>query len=338
MTIAEIFNNESTINFTKSWRVTLPLSLLISVASAILILVAGFNLSIDFEGGGIYEVKVPESVTVSQARDALTQKDVRIQIVKDASGASSVRVQTGPANLADSDQIVTELATLSGLTKDDVSINEVGPTWGDQITKKAVRAVIFFFAAVAIYLSLTLEWQMAAGAVFAVIHDLLLTAGVYAILRFEVSPATVIALLTIMGYSLYDTVVVYDKVRENDAENVGKRAVPYAELVNQSMNQVLMRSINTTLTTVLPVVSMLVIGGIFLGGGTLRDFALALFIGLLAGTYSSIFVASPLLVWLKDRGSALSRGRSESAKASESKTSKRTPSSAKRSGPSGLPR
>ncbi len=325
MTLREIFNNTSTIDFRRPWKITLPLAALVSVISAVLIFVVGFNLSIDFEGGGIYEVEVPDSVTVESAREVIKETDVRIQIIQNADGVSSVRVQTGAEQMENTDQILGELVELSGLTVDDVSINEVGPTWGDQITNKALRAMLFFFIAVGIYLSLSLEWQMALSAVIAVVHDLLLIAGVYVVVRFEVSPATVIALLTIMGYSLYDTVVVYDKVKENENENIGKDSVPYADLVNTSMNQVLMRSINTTLTTVLPVLSMLIIGGLFLGGGTLRDFALALFLGLLSGTYSSVFVATPILVWLKNK---LPTSEPVAAK----------PKSMKPTGPTGLPR
>ncbi len=327
MTMRDIFNNESTIDFRPSWRFSLPLAGAVSAVCAVLIVFVGFNLSIDFEGGGIYEVQVPEGVTVAEARDAIAETEVRIQVVQDDAGASFVRVQTGAAELENSDQLVSELVALSGLTPDDVSINEIGPTWGDQITSKALRALVFFFVAVAVYLWLSLEWQMAVGAVVAVIHDLLLTAGVYVIVRFEVSPATVIALLTIMGYSLYDTVVVYDKVKENESANSGRNPEPYAELVNRSMNQVLMRSINTTLTTVLPVLSMLVVGGLFLGGATLRDFALALFIGLLAGTYSSVWVASPMLVWLRER-----------MPTAEPDNAKAKPKSIKPTGPTGLPR
>ncbi len=325
MTLRDIFDNRSDIDFQPSWKFSLPIAGLVSVIAAILILAVGFNLSIDFEGGGIYEVQVEDDVTVESARQIVTETDVRIQIVQNADGDSYVRVQTGAEQLENADQILDELVELSGRSIDDVTRNEVGPTWGDQITNKALRALLLFFVAVALYLSLTLEWEMAVGAIAAVIHDLLLTAGVYVIVRFEVSPATVIALLTIMGYSLYDTVVVYDKVRENDAENLGKGAVEYSELVNTSMNQVLMRSINTTLTTVLPVVSMLIIGGFFLGGATLRDFGLALFIGLLAGTYSSIFVASPVVVWLK-------------SKLPERAPVDAKPKSMKPTGPTGLPR
>jgi preprotein translocase subunit SecF len=159
---------------------------------------------------------------------------------------------------------------------------------------------VAFFVVVAIYLAIRLEPKMAFGAVVAVVHDLILTVAIYALFGFEVSPATIIALLTILGYSLYDTVVVFDKVLENDAE-AGAKRTDYPGLVNRSMNQVLMRSINTTITTILPVASMLIIGAFLLGGDSLRGFAIALMIGLFLGAYSSIFLAAPLLVWIKER-------------------------------------
>ena len=243
---------------------------------------------------------VPEDVTVADGRAAVDLVEGRVQRIEDPDEGTFLRVQSGTADIQRSPEIVAALAELGGVSVDEVSVSTVGPTWGDQITGKAVRALVLFFIAVAAYLAWRLEWRMAVGALVAVVHDLLITAGVYALFGFEVSPATVIALLTILGYSLYDTVVVYDKVLENVDTPVAD-GVSHTELINRSMNQVLMRSINTTITTVLPVLSMLVIGGVFLGGATLREFALALFIGLILGTYSSIFVAAPVLAWLKER-------------------------------------
>ena len=299
--ISDIFAGRSSIDFRPKWRISLAVSGALVLISILLLLTRGLNLSIDFEGGGIWEGPVAESVTVADARDAITAAgtDARLTIVN-TSGGNLMQVQAGSAALADSDEIVQQLADLGGVSPDEVNASEIGPTWGDQITSKAVRALILFFIAVAFYLAWRLEWRMAIGALAAVVHDLVIVAGVYSLFGFEVSPATVIALLTILGYSLYDTVVVYDKVLENDRGILGERLEP-GELVSASMNQVLMRSINTTITTVLPVLSMLVIGGVLLGGTGLRDFALALFIGLISGTYSSIFVAAPLLVWLKER-------------------------------------
>lgn len=329
MSIRDIFDNKSTIDFRPIWRFTLPGSIVAAVLAGLIIVVIGFNLSIDFRGGGIYEVPVDASVTVADARAAISETDVRIQIVQSADGQSSVRVQTGAENLANSATILADLAELSGRSIDEISLNEVGPTWGQEITGKALRALVLFFLAVGIYLSLTLAWEMAVGALIGVIFDLVITAGVYAILRFEVSPATVVALLTIMGYSIYDVVVVFDKIKENLAQGETK-TMSYAELVNTSVNQVMMRSFNAALTTVLPVFSMLVIGGLFLGGATLRDFGLALFIGLLTGTYSSLFLSVPFLIWIHTRMEAR-RG----ATAPAQTRAKRTMGG---SGPTGLPR
>ncbi len=299
-TIATILNGKADFDFAPMWKRSLPISAALAVVSLVLLFTVGLNRSIEFEGGGIFEVPVDESIQVEDARSAISDSTARIQRVDDPDGGAFIRVQTGVDALGSSSVLVEELAELGGVTVDDVSINEVGPTWGEQITEKAVRALVFFFVAVLLYLSVRLEWRMGVGAVVAVVHDLLLIAGLYAAFQFEVSPATVIALLTIMGYSLYDTVVVFDKVLEK-AEEAGAMADGYTALVSRSMNQVLMRSINTTITTVLPVASMLIIGSVLLGGATLRDFALALFIGLLLGTYSSIFVAAPVLAILKER-------------------------------------
>lgn len=298
--LGDIVAGRSTIDFRPKWRVSLAVSGFLVVASILLLVLRGLNLSIDFEGGGIWEVPVSDDVTVADARDAVTAAgEARITLVS-TSSQSIIQVQSGTAALERSEEIIGQMAELAGTSRDEVSVSQIGPTWGEQITSKAIRALVFFFIAVALYLAWRLEWRMAIGALVAVVHDLVLVAGVYSLFGFEVSPATVIALLTILGYSLYDTVVVYDKVLENDRGLLGERLEP-AELVSVSMNQVLMRSINTTVTTVLPVVSMLIIGSFLLGGAGLRDFALALFIGLLSGTYSSIFVAAPILVQLKER-------------------------------------
>ena len=294
-----LYQGETNIDFRPLWRRSTIASATAALISLVLLVVFGLSLSIDFEGGGVWEVPVGESVTVADGRAAAGLDDAKVQLVVDPDNRF-IRVQSGTADIDRSPEIVAALAALGEVEPDDVSVSTVGPTWGSQITSKAVRALVLFFVAVAGYLAWRLEWRMAIGALVAVVHDLAITAGIYALFRFEVSPATVIALLTILGYSLYDTVVVYDKVLENQNSPLGD-GVTHTELINRSMNQVLMRSINTTITTVLPVASMLIIGGVFLGGATLADFALALFIGLLLGTYSSIFVAAPALAWLKER-------------------------------------
>ncbi|MFV0525701.1 MAG: protein translocase subunit SecF [Acidimicrobiales bacterium] len=299
----QLYRGTNRFDFVPVWRRSLAASTALAVASLILVLVHGLNLSIDFQGGGVWEVPLPadSTATVADARAAAgASTDARVQLVEDAGGQRYVRVQSGTADLDRSDQIVEGLSTLAGVPPDQVAVSTVSPTWGDEITGKALRALGLFFVAVALYLAWRLEWEMAVGALVAVVHDLALTVGVYSLFGFEVTPGTVIALLTILGYSLYDTVVVYDKVLENEHSPLADD-LTHQELINLSMNQVLMRSINTTITTVLPVASMLVVGGFFLGGASLRDFALALFIGLLLGTYSSIFIAAPILVVLKNR-------------------------------------
>jgi preprotein translocase subunit SecF len=299
-TLQRLYRGETNIDFRPLWKRSIVVSATLVLVSVILLLVRGLNLSIDFEGGGVWVVPVADTVTVADGRAAVDLDEARVQLIEDPEQGTFLRVQSGTADIDRSPEIVASLAELGDVSVDEVSVSTVGPTWGDQITGKAVRALVLFFVAVAAYLAWRLEWRMAVGALIAVVHDLVITAGVYALFGFEVSPATVIALLTILGYSLYDTVVVYDKVLENLDSPVAD-GVSHTEVINRSMNQVLMRSINTTITTVLPVLSMLVIGGVFLGGATLRDFALALFIGLILGTYSSIFVAAPVLAWLKER-------------------------------------
>lgn len=296
----DLYNSRSTIDFQPLWRKSVPASIALAVVSAISLLIFGLNLSIEFEGGGIFEVPVADDVSVADGRAALSDPNVTVQLVEGSDTGTSIRVQTGDVDAAETTVFVEELAELGGVSVDDVSVNTVGPTWGSQITNQAIQALALFFVVVSIYLAWRLEWRMAIGALIAVVHDLLITAGIYSLLRIQVSPATVIALLTIMGYSLYDTVVVYDKVLENELEP-NSRSRGYTALVNRSMNQVLMRSVNTTITTVLPVLSMLLVGWLLLGGSTLADFAVALFIGLLLGTYSSIFLAAPVLSWLKER-------------------------------------
>lgn len=300
-TIASIFAGRASIDFRPKWRIALMVSAFLVVGSLVLLATRWLDLSIDFEGGGVWEVPVAEDVTVADARGVLPGSmadEARIQLVGGADGADILRVQAGTEAIDDSAAIADALGTLAGSDSDDVAISTIGPTWGDQITRQALSALAWFFLAVAIYLAWRLEWRMAIGALAAVLHDLIITAGVYSLFGFEVSPATVIALLTILGYSLYDTVVVFDKVLENQSGPIGAKLAD-VDLVNQSMNQVLMRSINTTITTVIPVLSMLLIGGVLLGGASIQSFAIALFIGLLLGTYSSIFVAAPILVWLR---------------------------------------
>ncbi|MCY4456523.1 MAG: protein translocase subunit SecF [Acidimicrobiaceae bacterium] len=294
-----LYRAEQQFDFPALWKRALVVSAAIVLVSLGSLVFRGLNLGIEFEGGTSWEVLAPDT-TVAQTREALSGTGAaagKIQTI----GIDSIRVR---ADIDDADSIVavtTVLAGLAGVNNSDVSVTTVGPSWGDQITSKARNALIWFFVIVAIYIAIRLEWRMSLGALVAVAHDIIISVGLYSLFQFEVTPATVIAFLTIMGYSLYDTIVVYDKVRE-----IGRKLGPterytYTEMMNLALNQVLMRSINTSITSVLPVLSMLIVGSLFLGALTLQEFAVALLIGILVGSYSSIFVAAALVALIKER-------------------------------------
>jgi preprotein translocase subunit SecF len=184
---------------------------------------------------------------------------------------------------------------------DQVSVQLVGPTWGNEITQKAITALLVFLGLLAVFLALYFDWRMAVAALVALIHDIVITVGVYSVLQFEVTPSTMIGILTILGYSLYDTVVVFDKVKENTRGILGQSRYTYSQAANLAVNQTLVRSINTSIVALLPVAAILFVGAGLLGAGTLKDLSLALFVGIAAGTYSSIFIATPFLAQLMER-------------------------------------
>jgi preprotein translocase subunit SecF len=260
----------------------------------------GLNYSIDFLGGSLIQYENAAEVSVEEVREVLAQDpydraDAEIQIV------DGDQIQIRTTALTDltaiqRTQLVDELAAQAGVDPSDVSTQVVGPTWGAEITRQALIGLVVVLVAIAIYVTFRFEWKMAVGALVAMLHDVLITAGVYALTGRQVSPATVIAILTILGFSLYDTVVIYDKVKEN-VENPSVMAKDtYEGVANLSMNQVLMRSVNTSLVVVIPILSLLLFGG-----ETLKDFAFAMLIGVITGAYSSIFIATPILVILKER-------------------------------------
>jgi preprotein translocase subunit SecF len=301
-TIDDILHENTNYDFvgpTKRWFAISAVFILIGLAG--LGARGGLNLGIDFKGGTAWEVKVQgKKATTDGARVAATSAgllDPSVQIL----GGDTVRLEARRATIEEQEKVRAALAGYANAPESEVSINDVGPTWGDEVSGKAVRALVFFFIAIAVYLSLRFEYKMAIAAIAAVVHDILITVGAYAISGFVVTPATVIAFLTILGFSLYDTVVVFDKVEENVAGIGSTGRETYSAVVNRSMNQVLMRSLNTTFVAVLPVFSLLVVGAYILGAVTIKDFSLALFIGLLTGAYSSIFIATPLLAVMKER-------------------------------------
>jgi len=284
----------------KRWAIVSGVVILLGLIS---LYSRGLNLGIDFEGGVVWEVPAGE-ISISEAQDAMEGAGLQGLTVQSltAKGEQRLRVEAEPLeSTRDAEAISQQLADLTGSDVNDVSLNSVGPSWGEEISRKALRALIFFLIAITIYISLRFEFKMAVPTLVALIHDVLITIGVYSIAGFQVTPATVIALLTILGFSIYDGIVVFDKVDENTKLVGTTHNLTYGAMVNRSLNQVLMRSLNTSITALLPVASLLILGSFVLGATTLEEFALALLIGLFAGAYSSIFIASPLLAVLKER-------------------------------------
>lgn len=281
------------------------------LASAIVILAGlvslgtrGLNLGIEFQGGTSWEIAAP-SVTASQAQSAVQRAGLSGATVQILGGRTvEVQAKVGKANASATtaldQRVAAALGNLAHKNASQVSVNSVGPTWGSQISRRAIEALILFFIAITIYISVRFEWKMAAAALIAVAHDILVTVGIYSLVGFQVTPDTVVAFLTILGYSLYDTIVVFDRVKENARGLSATGRMTYSDMVNLSVNQTLARSINTSLMAIIPILSVLVLGAYVFGATTLQDFGLALFIGLTSGAYSSLFIASPLLAGFKE--------------------------------------
>jgi preprotein translocase subunit SecF len=295
-----LYHGETHFDFVGRRRWWFGLSAVLMVISALALGLRGLNLSVDFIGGSLIECDNPAGASVTDVRTALVGiglEGAKVQLTGDGSG---IRVQTAELTPEAEDRMVAAVAEVVGIEDLDlVSRQTVGPTFGRSVTESAVRALIVFLVVVSLFIWWRLEWRMAAAALVELAHDLLLTAGIYALIGFEVTPATVIAVLTILGYSLYDTVVVFDKIKENIVERGERHTI--SAIANMSVNQVLMRSINTSLTTLLPVGSLLFVGSYLLGAATLREFALGLFVGIAAGTYSSIFLGAELVAIWKER-------------------------------------
>jgi preprotein translocase subunit SecF len=252
------------------------------------------NLGIDFEGGALIEYENRAGVTVQEVQETMAQFERADAIVQIVDGREvSIRTESlGDQRSA----ILDTLAQDAGIATSDINVQDVGPRWGAQISRKALQGLFIFLVVVSIYVWLRFEWKMSVAALIAMFHDLIITAGVYALVGREVTPETVIAILTILGYSLYDTVVIFDKIKENAESLSLVSKETYSGTVNLSLNQVMMRSVNTSLVTLLPIGALLLFGG-----DTLKNFAFALFVGLALGAYSSIFVAAPVVSVLKER-------------------------------------
>ena len=298
---SRLYRGETTFDFVGRKRIGFIISTVLLTVSVVSLVTLKLNLGVDFEGGTVIEVENPADASVPDIRDVLRDFGLESATIQLTSGgsASGVRVETVVIEPAQESLVVAAIAAAAGVDSNDASVTSVGPSFGREVTRSAVKALVIFLLVVSAFIAWRFEWKMALAALAALLHDLLLTAGVYSVTQFEVTPSTVIAILTILGYSLYDTVVVFDKIVETVQISEGRSSL--SGVINGSMNTVLMRSLNTSLTSLLPVGSLLFVGSFLLGATTLREFALALFVGIAAGTYSSIFIAAPLLATWKSR-------------------------------------
>jgi preprotein translocase subunit SecF len=300
---ARLYRGEVSYDFIGHRRLWYTVSLVLIAVSVVSLLVRGLTLGIEFRGGAEFRVAA-QSASEESVRDTVGDV-VGGEIVVQRVGNNTVRAQTETLTSTELEEVQLALAERFDVARDDVSTQFIGPSWGRDISTKALRALVFFLIGIVIFLSLYFEWKMAVAAMIALLHDLLITAGLYSLVGFEVTPATVIGFLTILGYSLYDTVVVFDKVRENTAGLAGGSRMTYSGAVNLAVNQTLVRSINTSIIALLPIAAILFAGVVLPGAGPLKDLSLALFIGVAVGAYSSVFVAPALLAGFKEREPAM---------------------------------
>ncbi|MDX1511422.1 MAG: protein translocase subunit SecF [Nitriliruptorales bacterium] len=285
------------VDFVGRWRTWAKISGAAMLVSIVALVALGLNLSIDFVGGSSFVIdEVTTGASEQDLREAAEgagATDVTAQLTGGEDGNPGAIIRMGALEPGSDELVTVRDAIVEAAGPVELTENFVGPTWGEQVSRKAIEALVVFLIVVVIYITIRLELKMAGVAVVALVHDLVITVGIYALLRFTVSPATIIALLTILGYSLYDTVVVFDRVKEVSEQvgEPGRRTM--AQVTNVAMNDVLWRSINTSLTSLAPVGALLFLGGRLLGASTLEDLALALFVGMALGTYSSLFVAGP---------------------------------------------
>jgi preprotein translocase subunit SecF len=299
-----LYRGETSINFVGNRRRWYGLSGFFVLLSIGALAIQGLTLGIEFKGGSSFTVNTPNP-SVAQAREAVESvglaSDPTIQLV----GNDKVRVQTQALEPAQNNAIQDALAAKFAVSLNDIDTQIIGPSWGKEITRKALYGLFGFLLVVMIYLAMALEPKMAISAIVAVIHDVFITVGIYALVGFDVTPATIIGFLTILGYSLYDTVVVFDRVRDNTKSISATSTKTYSQAVNLAVNQTIVRSANTSIVAILPVAAILFVGAGLLGAGTLKDLSLSLFIGLLVGTYSSLFIAPPFLAQLREREPAM---------------------------------
>jgi len=304
-----LYSGEQSFNFVgrrKTWYIIGA----IAVIFALLIPVArgGFNFGIEFRGGSEFRLTNSQSLPHEVAVDVLAEISPGSQVRVTDVGIADIRIQTEQLQDIESEEARLALADAFGVEGGQVASSFIGPNWGADVTNQAITGLVIFLILVSLLMAVYFRsWKMSVAALLALAHDLILTAGIYAGVGFEVTPAAVIGFLTILSYSLYDTVVVFDKVRENTLEIEYSETRTFSEMVNLAVNQTLVRSINTSVVAVMPVASILFVGSLLLGAGTLRDIALALFVGTIVGTYSSIFLAAPIYAHLREKEPALKK-------------------------------
>ncbi|POX37902.1 protein translocase subunit SecF [Streptomyces sp. Ru73] len=297
---ARLYRGEVGYDFIGKRKIWYGISILITITAIVGLAVRGLNMGIEFSGGAVFTTP-KTSVSASQAQHHAETASGGHQAMVQKLGNGGLRIQISELDTKEAVPVQEELAKDLNVPVKDVNTQLVGPSWGEEIANKAWLGLGIFMVLVVLYLAIAFEWRMALAALIALIHDLTITVGVYALVGFEVTPGTVIGLLTILGYSLYDTVVVFDSLKEASRGITKQSRYTYGEIANRSINSTLVRSINTTVVALLPVAGLLFVGGGFLGAGMLNDISLALFVGLAAGAYSSIFIATPLVSDLKER-------------------------------------
>jgi preprotein translocase subunit SecF len=296
---ARLHRGEVGYDFVGNRKIWYGISILITITAIVGLAVRGLNMGIEFKGGAVFTTP-KTSVSVTQAETYAQDASGHTAVVQKL-GSGGLRIQIAGIDTGKSDQIKDTLAKDLSVPSEQINADLVGPSWGEQIASKAWEGLAIFMVLVVIYLAIAFEWRMALAAFVALIHDITITTGIYALVGFEVTPGTVIGLLTILGYSLYDTVVVFDSLKEQTKDITKQTRWTFSDIANRSINSTLVRSINTTVVALLPVAGLLFIGGGFLGAGMLNDISLSLFVGLAAGAYSSIFIATPLVADLKER-------------------------------------
>lgn len=308
--LSQLYRGETDFQFVPHRKKFYIASAVVIAALAIVMLTKGFVLGIDFAGGVQYNVPAGEtSASLEDVEGAAASAGADVasgQTVGSGEDRSYI-VRIGELSTDEAAEIREAIAAESGVASEEISVSEVSATWGESVSRQALIALGVFLVLVGVFIWIRFERRMAIAALAALIHDLVLTAGFYALVGFEITPSTIVGMLTILGYSLYDTVVVFDKVQENTAQLLQTRNKTFAEGVNDAINQTLMRSINTSLIGVLPVAALLFVGVGLLGVGTLKDLALVLFVGMIVGAYSSIFLAAPWVVDMAERGAVIQR-------------------------------